>query len=243
MFLIFIDIFLCKMRIFLHLNFAFRKIDMQKDKAIENEQFWNRMDSLIDGERPYPWAEAKGINRSAFQSAKTRRTKPLPKTVRDWAEKIGCSYEWLNTGEGEAFPHTIVMSEFDKNKAESFQTVSKLHISESKINNEILEQCFESTDGALKSTFRTMEADKKAEFILQFYTALLDESGKALNIDPENFMLSVFTIEAALYYTRQTMSPKNKVKLISDIYAQYDQNVEMKNSTIQELAEYKKGKL
>ncbi|WP_213067266.1 hypothetical protein, partial [Acinetobacter sp. CFCC 10889] len=131
---------------------------MQKDKAIENEQFWDRMDSLIGDERPYPWAEEKGINRSAFQSAKTRKTKPLPKTVKDWAEKIGCSYEWLNTGEGEPFSQVAQQNRAEQVKAaftDKIQSMPLLDITPlqpNEINKELLEQCFDLTDGVLEAT-------------------------------------------------------------------------------------------
>lgn len=77
---------------------------MQKELNDSDVSFWKRMDELIGDERPYPWAEKIGINRSAFQSARTRGKKPLPKTVKVWAEKIGCDYDWLNNGDGVAFP-------------------------------------------------------------------------------------------------------------------------------------------
>jgi hypothetical protein len=45
---------------------------MQKDVMDLDAQFWARIETLIGDERPYPWAERVGINRSAFQSARSR---------------------------------------------------------------------------------------------------------------------------------------------------------------------------
>lgn len=251
MFLIFIDIFLCKMNIFLHLGFAFKVRNMQKDKATENEQFWKRMDFLIGDERPYPWAEEKGINRSAFQSSKTRKTKPLPKTVRDWSEKIGCSFEWLNNGEGEPFAqaagsqvdevvikHEQVKTAFD-NKVQSMERLDIAPSVPNQINQALLEQCFDLTDGVLESTFSTMRADDKSDYIVKLYKTRLDEVKQEFMLDEENFMLAIFTIEVALVYTRHTMSPKSKGQLIPEIYEKYHSNAEMKQATIQQLKKYR----
>lgn len=215
---------------------------MQKPKSpeLEDVQFWERMDFLIGDERPYPWSERVGLNRSAFQSARTRGKKPLPKTVKLWAEKIGCSYEWLQNGVGQPWPEQAFES-----KAvvliEKLDTTTTASIND-QINQELLLQCFDSTDGALYSTYRVMEADDKADFILRFYKALANEDGVDLTIDEDRFILAVFTIEIALYYTRRIMSPSNKVELISDIYNKYAKNPEMQKQTLNEYKEYRERK-
>ena len=70
---------------------------MQKETSPENDdiQFWDRMNFLIGDERPFPWSERIGLNRSSFQSARSRCKKPLPKTLKQWAEKIGCSSDMI----------------------------------------------------------------------------------------------------------------------------------------------------
>lgn len=233
------------MIIFLHLGFAFRVCYMQKDKATENEQFWDRMDSLIGDERPYPWAEAKGINRSAFQSAKTRKTKPLPKTVKDWADKIGCSYEWLNTGEGEPFNQVAQQNQAEQIKTaftDKIQSMPLLDIEllqPNEINKELLEQCFDLTDGVLEATFNSMRADDMSDFIIKLYKTRLEEVNQEFKLNEENFMLAIFTIEVALVYTRHTMTPKSKAQLIPEIYEKYYSNSAMKQATIKQLEKYR----
>lgn len=218
---------------------------MQKDKAIENEQFWDRMDSLIGDERPYPWAEAKGINRSAFQSAKTRKTKPLPKTVKDWANKIGCSYEWLNKGEGKPFNQVPEENQVEQVKAaltDKIQSMPLLDIAPlqpHEINKDLLEQCFDLTDGVLEATFNSMRADDMSDFIIKLYKTRLEEVNQEFSLNEENFMLAIFTIEVALVYTRHTMTPKSKAQLIPEIYEKYHSNAAMKQETIKQLEKYR----
>ena len=58
-------------------------------------------------------------------------------------------------------------------------------------------------------------------------------------LNEENFMLAIFTIEVALFYTRHTMTPKSKAQLIPDIYEKYHSNVAMKQATIKQLEKYR----
>lgn len=212
---------------------------MQKQTSPENDdiQFWDRMNFLIGDERPFPWSERIGLNRSSFQSARSRCKKPLPKTLKQWAEKIGCSYQWLNNGIGEAFPGRGQVTKSIEIGEEKAKETSPGHI-----NDELLSQCYESTEGALYATYRMMDPDDKSEFILKFYKLLSEEKGLALNVNEDTLLLSIFTIEIALYYTRQVMSSKSKTELISDVYRLYDDKPEMKQQTLDEYNQYKRSK-
>ena len=212
---------------------------MQKETSPENDdiQFWDRMNFLIGNERPFPWSERIGLNRSSFQSARSRCKKPLPKTLKQWAEKIGCSYEWLSNGTGEAFPGRGQVSKSMGIGEEKAKEALPGHI-----NDELLFQCYESTEGALYATYRLMDPDDKSEFILKFYKLLSEEKGLALNVNEDTLLLSIFTIEIALYYTRQIMSSKSKTELISDVYKLYDDKPEMKQQTLDEYNQYKRSK-
>ena len=228
MHLIFNNIFLCKINIFLHLCFAFKVCDMQKDKTMENEQFWNRMDFLIGDERPYAWAEAKGINRSAFQSAKTRKTKPLPKTVKDWAEKIGCSYQWLNMGEGEPFSKDIgVAQQQDKEIYTEPSIVEQegLKITTA-IDKAMLQAALETTEKKLKEQSLIMQPKDKAEFILMLYDILIDIEKSPYNKQLLNDV--IFEVEECLERLYRTMLVDKKTLLIVAIYTLYSVNSENK---------------
>lgn len=174
-------------------------------------EFWQRMDLLIGDERPYPWAEAKGINKSAFQSARNRKKKPLPKTVKIWAEQIGCSYEWLNNGVGDPFsaeqqssaqPEAPVQSE----KNDVAQGIDKY----------LLTQAIETAEKALDIANGTMTPENKAEFISTLYF-----NTNLNNVSEELLKACVSLIEKALKETRRIMSPQAKSELILVIYNFY----------------------
>lgn len=136
---------------------------MQKIKTSREEaaaEFWQRMDLLIGDEKPYPWAVKHGLNRSAFQSARERGTKPLSKTVAAWAANIGCSYEWLDTGIGEPF------AKHDENLA-----VDNLDDSnqENNINFELLELSIETLECFLNESRRNMTPNAKSALIITIY--------------------------------------------------------------------------
>lgn len=229
----------------MHLIFAFKVRDMQKDKKTDGEEFWERMDILIGDSRPYSWAESLGIKKSGFQSARTRRAKPLPKTVEDWAQKIGCSFAWLNSGVGEPVVLPVEqkpsLSILTPKQREGVALISRLGSSTllNDINKELLEQCFDVTDGALEATFSSMRADDKSDFIIKLYKTKLEEINQVFSLNEENFMLAIFTIEVALVYTRHTMTPKSKAQLIPDIYEKYHSNPAMKQATIKQLEKYR----
>lgn len=147
---------------------------MQKVKLSSDEaavQFWERMDSLIGGDKPYPWAVRHGLNRSAFQSARERGNKPLSKTVAKWAANIGCSYEWLNSGEGEPYPAAAS----EQQTPEQFKTSPGLapeptiDTPQDLVDLEILTKSIRTLEIALQETRRTMSPEKKAALIASLY--------------------------------------------------------------------------
>jgi len=189
---------------------------MQKNNAQNLDiEFWERMDILIGDERPYPWAEAKGINKSSFQSARARQKKPLPKTVKAWAEKIGCNYEWLNTGIGQPFNENI----------ETAQSPSK-EVSDELLKISLLAQAFETMNKALSVTNRTMSPEAKAKFVVSIYSSLNQEN----RINLELLQECIYTVEQALLDTRRTMTSNAKSELILIIYDLYYGNTAYKEA-------------
>lgn len=187
------------------------QMDVTQDSDIK---FWERMAFLIGAERPYPWAESKGLNKSAFQSAKKRGKKPLPKTVKLWAEKIGCSYEWLNEGIGEPFPESNVVIQPSKETELTYKSDVPLSI-----DSDLLIQSIETAEKALKALKAangTMTPEDKAEFITTlFFNANLN------NVSEDLLKACISLIEKALKETRRNLSPKPKSELIIIIYNFY----------------------
>lgn len=195
--------------------------------------------------KPYSFATRVGLSKGTFTGIwKEGRSSLHQGTIKKICEATGANPTWLMTGIGEQyFRDTGEYKELEKQIFEPLEN-ENFQIAEikGKLNKKILEKSFDATDGALYTTFRMMDADDKAEFILKFYIALLEENNIAISIDEEILLLAVFTIEVALYYTRQKMSPKNKTDLISDIYESYHTNAEMKKSAKEDYLEYKRKK-
>lgn len=225
---------------------------MQKPKSpeLEDVEFWERMNFLIGDERPYPWSERVGLNRSAFQSARTRGKKPLPRTVKAWADKIGCNYEWLNTGQGEAFELKAITKQtkqddnLKKEVIPHFSIVNKhrhmRRIYESmqcETVDDLLRVAYNATEGMLSKTYAYMLPEDKTDVLVKFINGV----SCLPDIDTETLHLAIWSIEYPLYQTRQNMSHNNKVQLISDIYKLYDSNAEMKKATLDEYMKYKEG--
>ncbi|MDH1068498.1 hypothetical protein N5B96_03155 [Acinetobacter johnsonii] len=199
----------------------------EKSKDIEDIQFWERMEFLIGDERPFPWSERIGLNRSAFQSARARGKRPLPKTVRKWAEQIGCNFEWLNKGIGEPFSLRLVKSRLqslhkDQANPAHYDTDVEVPKVERKpyvpksIDKHLLTQAIETAEKALEIANGTMAPENKAEFIstLYFNQNLCDN-------DEKLFRACVTLIEKALKDTRRILSPEPKSELIIVIYNFY----------------------
>ncbi|EOR07247.1 hypothetical protein [Acinetobacter tandoii] len=184
------------------------QMDVTQDRDLK---FWERMQFLIGEERPYPWAESKGINKSAFQSAKNRQKKPLPKTVKHWAQLIGCSYQWLNDGIGEPFLENPETAQPVAVADHSVKTDVPLSI-----DQQLLMQSIETAEKALEIANGTMTPDDKAEFISTLFF-----NGNLNNVSEELLKACISLIEKALKETRRSMSPSKKTELILVIYNFY----------------------
>lgn len=210
----------------------------EKSKDIEDIQFWERMEFLIGDERPFPWSERIGLNRSAFQSARARGKRPLPKTVRKWAEQIGCNYEWLNKGIGEPFTIKLVKSRLqflasqgskpyqandEVSPLDHFQAEETLNeelterLETEILDASLLQQAFDTLDRALKTTGRTMQPKGRARFVATVYSSLKEIE----DLDTVVLQDCILTVEEALKSTRRSMSPKAKTDLILVIYELY----------------------
>ena len=142
---------------------------MQKNKKQIGEDFWLRIEMLMNGENPYSWAVSHGINKSTFQSAMDRGTKPLDRTVTKWAEKIGVNSEWLNTGIGDPYdpspqPLTQAMPDTDG------------------IDTTVMIEALTIVEDSLTQHDKRMDADKKAELIVHIYDLLCKspDAGQAI---------------------------------------------------------------
>ncbi|MBF7683947.1 hypothetical protein I2F27_11520 [Acinetobacter sp. B5B] len=181
----------------------------------EAQAFWERIDVLIGNERPYAWAESKGINKSSFQSARNRGTKPLPKTIKNWANLIDCSYEWLTTGIEEPFDN--VKNQEKINIKEELESILEEKHAIPEMNTELLIEAFQTLDNALEQTKKVMPPAGRSRFITAVYDSLRTNDG----IDLELLKDSIYTLEEALKLKRQFMSPRSKTRLILAIYELY----------------------
>ncbi|WP_313043223.1 hypothetical protein [Acinetobacter sp.] len=204
---------------------------MQNEKSndIEDIQFWERMELLIGDERPFPWSERIGLNRSAFQSARARGKRPLPKTVKKWAEQIGCSYGWLNSGIGKPYETASLDATVAEVKlAKSEQLESK------GLDATLLQQAFDTLEQALEATGRIMQPKGVSRFVATVYASLKEDE----DMDTEVLQDCILTVEEALKSTRRNMSSKAKTDLILAIYELYSGNAlykEAMTSTINQL--------
>ena len=156
---------------------------MQKNKEQKAKEFWDRINSLIQGENPYSWAVEKGINRSTFQSAYTRGSRPLDRTIDEWAKLIGVDETWLKTGAYKVEPNDVsrewgITEVYPANgvSIEPSDYQQPEHIKD--MNPTLLIEAMTMVEEVLTETGRTMEAMHKAEFVLRVYELL------ALNPNP-----------------------------------------------------------
>lgn len=211
----------------MHTVFAFRMSDMQKTKSQKAAEFWERMDSLIGEERPYSWAENRGINKSAFQSSRNRRSKPLSKTVELWAQQIGCSFEWLDKGVGEPFKDVIPTTQHEAPKEEN-TSVEPLIIEEeglkitTAIDKVMLQTALETTEKKLIEQHLIMQPQHKAEFIVMLYEILIDQEKQLYNKQLLNDVIQ--EVEECLERLKKSMLPDKKTLLIIAIYTLYSVN-------------------
>lgn len=135
---------------------------MQKHSQGKKEigaAFWKRMDSLIGTEEPYFWVARHGITKSTFQSAKARGNRPLTTTLKDWAAKIGCDYEWLKDGVGVPFPNIQEQSQYEK-----MEPLPNIFI-----DLELLEKSIETLETILAETRRNSSPKEKSRLISYIY--------------------------------------------------------------------------
>ncbi len=215
----------------MHLPFAFKRINMQNEKSkdVEDIQFWERMELLIGDERPFPWSERIGLNRSAFQSARARGKRPLPKTVKKWAELIGCSYTWLNNGIGRPY------EEETSTETVAAPVTTKTDQPEPHIlDTALLQQAFDTLEQALEATGRIMQPKGVSRFVATVYASLKEDE----EMDTVVLQDCILTVEEALKATRRVMSSKAKTDLILAVYELYSGNASYKEamtSTINQL--------
>lgn len=138
----------------------------QQLKKEAGEAFWQRMEQLIDGEEPFTWATRYGINKSTFQSSRSRVTRPLSGTLQAWANAIGCNIEWLKDGIGQPFGQSQSQSQATpvpsspQTNPEQGQILLDVHT---------LEMAIHTLESVLEQTRRTMSPLKKTELILAIY--------------------------------------------------------------------------
>ena len=148
---------------------------MQKDKKQIGKEFWLRIDSLIDGENPYSWAASHGINKSTFQSAIERGTKPLDRTVEKWANKIGVDYNWLNTGVGVPYKSSDTAEKGVDHNVESQPqpvTPSLATVDTDGIDMQMMIEALTIVDNYLSEHHKRMAPERKAELVVAIYDLL-----------------------------------------------------------------------
>ena len=208
--------------------------------------------SFLRGEKEklYGWCSRIGLSNSTTFGIFKKNNKTMHSSV---AEKIagvtGAYPAWVQHGIGIPFPSSSFQQSVEVANSQQIKTAFEdkhpmellevIPLESHEINKELLEQCFDLTDGVLEATFSSMRADDKSDYIVKLYETRLDEVNQEFKLDKENFMLAIFTIEVALFYTRHTMTPKSKAQLIPDIYEKYHSNPAMKQATIKQLEKYR----
>lgn len=145
---------------------------MQKDKKQIGKEFWLRIDSLIDGENPYSWAVSHGINKSTFQSAIERGTKPLDRTVEKWASKIGVDYNWLNTGVGVPYKSSDAAEQRVEARQPPPVTPSLATVDTDGIDMQMMIEALTIVDNYLSEHHKRMAPERKAELVVAIYDLL-----------------------------------------------------------------------
>ncbi|RYL25172.1 hypothetical protein [Acinetobacter piscicola] len=219
---------------------------------LQNNALKQRIEYLMtpeEKEKPYSFATRVGLSKGTFTGIWVNGRNSLHQsTINKISKATGANAGWIATGEGEPFAnkYNSRLQKFDTLKKSTEFLADKslsinLQVTDSDefnvIDKALLEESFITTDEALKETMSFMDSADKSDFILKLYKTLVDENKKELNINTENFILAVFTIETALQHTRRMMSPKNKAELISDIYEKYYSNAEMKKSALKKYNE------
>jgi len=66
--------------------------------------FRDRLENLMEGEKPYRWARRVGIKKGVFQYYWERGGKPSADNLLKIQQYTGCSLEWLVTGKDRYTP-------------------------------------------------------------------------------------------------------------------------------------------
>jgi phage repressor protein C with HTH and peptisase S24 domain len=69
--------------------------------------FKDRLESLMQGEKPYRWARRVGIKKGVFQYYWERGGKPSADNLLKIQQYTGCSLEWLVTGKDRYSPKGV----------------------------------------------------------------------------------------------------------------------------------------
>lgn len=148
---------------------------MQKSKERLGEEFWLRIEMLMNGQNPYSWATSYGINKSTFQSAMDRGTKPLDRTVEKWADKLGVDYNWLNMGVGEPHPD-------DLEQPQELALSIPAALNTEGIDLDTMVEALTIVDTFLIENNKRMTSDKKAELTVMVYDLLCKSPETASSI-------------------------------------------------------------
>lgn len=140
----------------------------------QGEAFWQRMQALIGNEDPYAFAARIGLNKSTFQSARERKSKPRATTLMEWSERLGCNPAWLIRGEGEMWlpevnsqVQMMVSGYQEQAQGKQLQQISSMH--DKTLQVELLEKAILTLEEALKTTRRQLSSSNKARLIVSIY--------------------------------------------------------------------------
>ncbi len=187
---------------------------MQKnkpEKELDAQQFWQRLNELIGSAEPFAWAKQQGITKSTFQSSRERGTRPLSRTVKVWAEQIGCNYEWLMEGVGtpfgvataKGFRHQTEQERLEDNETRA-QTQARWDITNQKKLDVM------SAERAREDKARHVESDRN-----QYETPI----APIFEPNPEVLELAISTLYEALAATKKSMPPAAQTKMILNLYS------------------------
>lgn len=80
---------------------------------LKNPEFHARLASLIDQERPFPWAAKIGISNGAFSRIWNEGTIPSSELLIKISAASKCSIDWLLTGKGPAYQNASAQVDLD----------------------------------------------------------------------------------------------------------------------------------
>lgn len=173
---------------------------------------------LIRGqhEKLYSWADRIGLSKSTtFGLLKKGNLSMHQSVAQKISESTGANVDWVQNGIGQPFDN--ITSKTTCPKSATIE-VEGLTITTS-LDQEKLQQAFETTETALERQQRNMQPHPKADFIIMLYTALIDPETQSFN--DTLLRTTIYTVENELEKQRRTMSPNKKTLLIMAIYTLY----------------------